>query len=165
VRGVEDVLGELAGGRRRVRAVPGRVGSGRQDAVDEQEELGGGVRRPGMAEPQEFVLQEPVDALAVLPGDGVSGMAGVGEGEVGGQVAAAAFAGRDPDALTDLIGEDCVMESVQPAPTGERVEGRAAGWVEGVNLMRVRDGLIVEALGYSKTAGEVPLAAEQGLDD
>jgi hypothetical protein len=25
--------------------------------------------------------------------------------------------------------------------------------------MRVRDGLIVEALGYSKTPGEVPLAA------
>ncbi|NUW38763.1 nuclear transport factor 2 family protein [Nonomuraea rhodomycinica] len=117
-----------------------------------------------------------------------------------------AFTGRDADALTDLIGADCVMESVQPAPTGERVEGGAAclawwralvedrttrfepqevivageratirwryyfadgpaGWVEGVNLMRVRDGLIVEALGYSKTAGEVPLAAESGLDD
>ncbi|MEV0202026.1 nuclear transport factor 2 family protein [Nonomuraea sp. NPDC050691] len=116
-----------------------------------------------------------------------------------------AFTGRDAGALTDLIGEDCVMESVQPAPTGERVEGRAAclawwsalvedgttrfepqevivagdratirwryffgdgpaDWVEGVNLMRVRDGLIVEALGYSKTAGEVPLAAESGLD-
>jgi hypothetical protein len=31
--------------------------------------------------------------------------------------------------------------------------------VRGVNLMRVRDGLIVEALGYSKIPGEVPLAA------
>jgi hypothetical protein len=31
--------------------------------------------------------------------------------------------------------------------------------VRGVNLMRMRDGLIVEALGYSKTPGEVPLAA------
>jgi ketosteroid isomerase-like protein len=31
--------------------------------------------------------------------------------------------------------------------------------VRGVNLMRVRDGLIVEALGYSKT-GDVPLAAD-----
>ncbi|WP_026923194.1 nuclear transport factor 2 family protein [Glycomyces arizonensis] len=29
--------------------------------------------------------------------------------------------------------------------------------VRGVNLMRVREGRIVEALGYSKTAGEVPL--------
>nr|WP_246148985.1 nuclear transport factor 2 family protein [Nonomuraea turkmeniaca] len=36
--------------------------------------------------------------------------------------------------------------------------------VRGVNLMRVRDGLIVEALGYSKTAGEVPLAAEQASE-
>ncbi|MFE3290529.1 nuclear transport factor 2 family protein [Rhodococcus sp. NPDC059234] len=114
-----------------------------------------------------------------------------------------AFIDSDPGLLTDLIGEDCVMESVQPAPAGERVEGRAAclawwgalvadratqfrpqevvvagdrvtirwryrfgdgpaDWVEGVNLMRVRDGLIVEALGYSKTAGEVPLAADAG---
>ena len=32
--------------------------------------------------------------------------------------------------------------------------------VRGVNLMRVRDGQIVEALGYSKTGG-VPLAAEE----
>jgi ketosteroid isomerase-like protein len=32
--------------------------------------------------------------------------------------------------------------------------------VRGVNLMRVRDGQIVEALGYSKTGGEIPLAAE-----
>lgn len=32
--------------------------------------------------------------------------------------------------------------------------------VRGVNLMLVRDGLIVEALGYSKTTGEIPLATE-----
>jgi len=32
--------------------------------------------------------------------------------------------------------------------------------VRGVNVMRVRDGQITEALGYSKTAGEIPLAAE-----
>jgi ketosteroid isomerase-like protein len=32
--------------------------------------------------------------------------------------------------------------------------------VRGVNLMRVRDGRIAEALGYSKTGGEIPLAAE-----
>lgn len=34
-----------------------------------------------------------------------------------------------------------------------------SGSVRGVTLMRVRDGLIVEALGYGKT-GDVPLAAE-----
>jgi ketosteroid isomerase-like protein len=32
--------------------------------------------------------------------------------------------------------------------------------VRGVNLMRIRDGQIAEALGYSKTGGEIPLAAE-----
>ncbi|MGP3956907.1 nuclear transport factor 2 family protein [Nonomuraea sp. 3N208] len=110
-----------------------------------------------------------------------------------------AFVDHDPAALTDLIGDDCVMEAIQPAPDGARYEGREAcltfwqalaedrttqfepeevvvagdratiRWryrfgdgpadsVRGVNLMRLRDGLIVEALGYSKTAGEVPLA-------
>ncbi|MFG2004114.1 nuclear transport factor 2 family protein [Spirillospora sp. NPDC048911] len=112
-----------------------------------------------------------------------------------------AFVNHDPDALTDLIGDACVMEAIQPAPDGARSEGREAclafwralaedrttqfevedvavageratiRWryhfgagpadsVRGVNLMHVQDGLIVEALGYSKTAGEVPLAAE-----
>ncbi len=38
----------------------------------------------------------------------------------------------------------------------------AADYVRGVNLMRVEDGRIVEALGYSKTSGDtaVPLAAD-----
>lgn len=112
-----------------------------------------------------------------------------------------AFVDHDAAALVDLIGEDCVMEAIQPAPDGERYEGRTAclafwqalaedratqfepeevviageratiRWryrfgegpadsVRGVNLMRVRDGLIVEALGYSKTGGDVPLAAQ-----
>jgi hypothetical protein len=112
-----------------------------------------------------------------------------------------AFVGHDPDALNGLIGEDCVMEAIQPAPDGARLVGRDAclafwralaadqatqfepeevavageratiRWryrfgdgpadsVRGVNLMRVRDGVIIEALGYSKTAGEIPLAAE-----
>ncbi|MFE9406551.1 nuclear transport factor 2 family protein [Streptomyces sp. NPDC006530] len=112
-----------------------------------------------------------------------------------------AFTDREADLLVDLIAEDCVMESVQPAPSGERVVGREActrwwaalvgdratqftpqevivagdrativwsyrfgagpeEWVSGVNVMRVADGRIVEALGFSKTAGEVPLAAE-----
>lgn len=112
-----------------------------------------------------------------------------------------AFVVHDPSGLDDLIGDDCVMEAIQPAPDGARYEGREASlafwkalaedrgsqfeaeeivvtgdratirWryhfgdglaesVRGVNLMRVRDGKIVEALGYSKTGGEVPLAAE-----
>lgn len=105
-----------------------------------------------------------------------------------------AFVTHAPEILDDLVADDCVMEAVQPAPDGERVEGREAclafwralagnratrfspeevtvagdratiRWryrygdgpadsVRGVNLMRIRDGLIVEALGYSKTDG------------
>ncbi|MGW6969459.1 nuclear transport factor 2 family protein [Streptomyces zaomyceticus] len=112
-----------------------------------------------------------------------------------------AFTERDAALLADLVAEDCVMESVQPAPSGERVVGREActewwtalvddpatqftpqevivagdrativwtyrfgdgtdQWVHGVNVMRVTDGRIAEALGFSKTAGEVPLASE-----
>jgi ketosteroid isomerase-like protein len=103
-----------------------------------------------------------------------------------------AFERHDASLLENLIAEDCVMESVEPAPDGTRVVGRAANlefwrnlannkdgafsvedvvvfgdranirWryrfgpelshsVRGVTLMRLRDGLIVEALGYSKT--------------
>jgi ketosteroid isomerase-like protein len=110
------------------------------------------------------------------------------------------FADHDPEPLTDLVGEDCVMEAIQPAPNGSRTEGRdacLAFWralaadrttlfepeevtvsgeratilwryrfgdgmidsVRGVTLVRVSDGMIVEALAYSKT-GDVPLAAE-----
>ena len=110
------------------------------------------------------------------------------------------FVQHDPDALDGLVAQDCVMESVGPAPDGTRFEGRDAclrfwrelatdpntsfepeeivvaadratiRWrvrfdgaahpvfgdtqvnsVRGVNLMRVRDGQIVEALGYTKT--------------
>ncbi|MEX0167887.1 nuclear transport factor 2 family protein [Streptomyces sp. LMG1-1-1.1] len=112
-----------------------------------------------------------------------------------------AFTGHEPGLLAGLIADDCVMESVQPAPVGERVLGREActawwaalagdrtalfspqevivagdratilwtyrfgdgpdQWVRGVNVMRVADGRVVEALGFSKTAGEVPLASE-----
>lgn len=114
-----------------------------------------------------------------------------------------AFIEHDPTLLTDLVADDCVMVSVQPAPDGTPYEGREAclrfwqelaadrntsfapdevfvfgdraviKWhvtfrhgavsevfgdahaasvsVAGVNLMQVRDGRIVEALGYSKT--------------
>ncbi|WP_172383112.1 nuclear transport factor 2 family protein [Streptomyces sp. MNP-20] len=111
-----------------------------------------------------------------------------------------AFIEHDAGLLAGLIAEDCVMESVQPAPGGELVRGGEActawwtaviddratqftpqevivagerativwsyrfgpgpdQWVRGVNVMRVTDGRITEALGFSKTAGEVPLAA------
>ncbi|MGW1996413.1 nuclear transport factor 2 family protein [Embleya sp. NPDC001921] len=114
-----------------------------------------------------------------------------------------AFTRHDPALLSDLVADDCVMVSVQPAPDGTRYEGMEAclrfwrdlaadhntdfapdevfvfgdraviKWhvtfrqgeasevfgaahaasvsVAGVNLMQVRDGRIVEALGYSKT--------------
>ena len=103
-----------------------------------------------------------------------------------------AFLEHDPRLLAELIGEDCVMESIQPAPDGSRYVGRAAclafwealatdrkshfeledtvvmgdraviRWrfhfgdgdsTRGVNLMRVADGRIVEALGYAKAPG------------
>jgi hypothetical protein len=34
-----------------------------------------------------------------------------------------AFVQRDPDVLVDLVADDCVMESTQPAPNGTRYEG------------------------------------------
>lgn len=103
-----------------------------------------------------------------------------------------AFVQHDGSLLEDLIADDCVMESVEPAPDGTRYVGRSAcfafwqklansrdgaftaedivgidehgiiRWryrfgpglsqsVRGVNVMRVRHGLIVEALGYVKS--------------
>jgi ketosteroid isomerase-like protein len=99
-----------------------------------------------------------------------------------------AFQTRSPDLLTDLVADDCVMESIGPPPDGTRYEGydvcvkfwqdlatdttssfdledivvrddraiirwrlnTTEGSVRGVNLMHVRDGKIVEALGYAK---------------
>ena len=110
-----------------------------------------------------------------------------------------AFLQHDASLLEELIAEDCVMESVEPAPDGTRYVGRSAclefwqklansrdgafadedilaiddhgiiRWryrfgpglsqsVRGVNVMRVRDGLIVEALGYVKS-GDASVAA------
>lgn len=34
-----------------------------------------------------------------------------------------AFQQKDGTAIADLVAEDCVMETMQPAPDGERVEG------------------------------------------
>jgi ketosteroid isomerase-like protein len=99
-----------------------------------------------------------------------------------------AFQTRSPDLLTDLVADDCVMESIGPSPDGTRYEGYDAclkfwqalatdtttsfdledvvvrddraiiRWrlntpeesVRGVNVMHLRDGKIVEALGYAK---------------
>lgn len=34
-----------------------------------------------------------------------------------------AFRQKDDTAIADLVAQDCVMETIQPAPDGERVEG------------------------------------------
>jgi ketosteroid isomerase-like protein len=34
-----------------------------------------------------------------------------------------AFQEHDPHLLVDIVGQDCVMESIQPAPNGTRYEG------------------------------------------
>ena len=75
-----------------------------------------------------------------------------------------AFQERDATLLEDIIAPDCSMESIQPAPDGTRYEGHDASFswgpgpdhsLRGVNVMRVVDGNIVEAAGYSKTAPTV----------
>jgi ketosteroid isomerase-like protein len=117
-----------------------------------------------------------------------------------------AFVQHDGSLLENLVAEDCVMESVEPAPDGTRVVGRVANlklwqnladnkdgafevedvvvfgdranvrWryrsgpalsqsVRGVTLMRVRDGLIVEALGYAKTGNSTVGAAVRNASD
>ena len=104
-----------------------------------------------------------------------------------------AFQEKDPGAVRDLVAPDCVMEAIQPAPNGQRVEGYEANvafwkamvadpsgtfevedvvicgdratnrWryrfgqdeansVRGVTLIVVRDGKIAEALAYAKTS-------------
>jgi ketosteroid isomerase-like protein len=111
-----------------------------------------------------------------------------------------AFLDRDAAKLVDLVADDCIMESTQPAPNGTRYEGYDAcvrfwqeliadpegsfepedvlvsgdratiRWryrfgdgeentVRGVNLMHVRDGKIVEALGYVKAGLQSSAAA------
>jgi ketosteroid isomerase-like protein len=114
-----------------------------------------------------------------------------------------AFVQHDGSLLDGMIAEDCVMESVEPAPDGTRVVGLKAcldfwrklannregqfadeeiialgeraiiRWryrfgpglsksVRGVNVMRVRDGLIVEALGYVKSGDAAVATAVRG---
>jgi ketosteroid isomerase-like protein len=102
-----------------------------------------------------------------------------------------AFRNHDPDALVDIVADDCVIENTGPAPDGSRHVGKAAclqlwqgiatradlrfeheeilvvgdrivtrwrlRWgdedsasLRGLNMMRVRDGKLVEAFGYAK---------------
>jgi hypothetical protein len=100
---------------------------------------------------------------------------------------------HDPAALEELVGDECVIENIRPAPNGARQVGREAciatwkeiattpgthfdledvvvagdraiirwryWWgegesnsVRGVNLMRVQEGRIIEAMGYVKSS-------------
>ncbi len=74
-----------------------------------------------------------------------------------------AFRFYDPAALVELVAADCTIENTQfeleeVFVAGERALIRwryrfgpgASDSIRGVNIMRVRDGLIVEALGYVK---------------
>jgi ketosteroid isomerase-like protein len=117
-----------------------------------------------------------------------------------------AFIDHDGSLLDDMIADDCVMESVEPAPDGTRYVGRKAclefwqrlansrdgqfadehivaiddhaiiRWryrfgpnlsqsVRGVNVMRVRDGRIVEALGYVKSGDASVATAVRSATD
>jgi len=115
----------------------------------------------------------------------------------------AAFQDKDAAAIRALVAPDCVMEAIQPAPDGLRVEGYEANvafwqamvadpngtfetedvvisgdratnrWryrfgagegssLRGVTLIRVRDGRIAEALAYAKTPVVADLGQGQG---
>jgi ketosteroid isomerase-like protein len=113
----------------------------------------------------------------------------------------AAFQQKDPSVVPDLVAANCVMEVMQPAPNGQRIEGYEANvafwqamvadpggtfevedvvicgdratnrWryrfaegeensVRGVTLITVRDGKITEALAYAKTAPRTALGQD-----
>jgi len=114
----------------------------------------------------------------------------------------AAFQRKDPSVVPDLVAADCVMEAMQPAPNGQRVDGYEANvafwqamvadpggtfevedvvicgdratnrWryrfgqdedssVRGVTLIVVRDGKIAEALAYAKTPPRTALGQDR----
>jgi ketosteroid isomerase-like protein len=139
--------------------------------------------------------------------------AGAGSSQITAEVVGrfiAAFQQKDPSVIRDLVAADCVMEAMQPAPNGQRVEGYEANvafwqamvadpdgsfevedvvicgdratnrWryrfgedeessVRGVTLIVVRDGKIAEALAYAKTAprtalGQGPASTSSAAD-
>lgn len=51
-----------------------------------------------------------------------------------------AFEQHDASVLTDLVGEECVMESVEPAPDGTRYVGRDVNLTFWQNLANNKDG-------------------------
>ena len=51
-----------------------------------------------------------------------------------------AFERHDPSLLDGLVAEDCVMESVEPAPDGTRIVGGAANLKFWQNLVSNKDG-------------------------
>ena len=51
-----------------------------------------------------------------------------------------AFEQHDASLLTDLVGEECVMESVEPAPDGTRYVGRDVNLAFWQNLANNKDG-------------------------
>jgi ketosteroid isomerase-like protein len=55
-----------------------------------------------------------------------------------------AFVQHDASLLDDLIAEDCVMESVEPAPDGTRYVGRTACLAFWHKLAKSRDGEFAE---------------------
>jgi ketosteroid isomerase-like protein len=71
-----------------------------------------------------------------------------------------AFVQRDPDTLVDLVGDDCVMESAQPAPNGARYEGYDACLHFWRELIADPEGSVVPARGCRRVRrpGNDPLA-------
>ncbi|GAA2121683.1 hypothetical protein GCM10009759_71610 [Kitasatospora saccharophila] len=111
----DDLLGEFAGGCRRAGSGAGRAGG--EDAVDQQQQLVAGGGGPGVAEAGEFGGEQGGDVLAVLAGDGVAGVLGVGEGEV------AAAAEVVPDEVV-VTGERATIRWRYHFGTGPHGHGR-----------------------------------------
>ncbi|MEV6394766.1 nuclear transport factor 2 family protein [Streptomyces sp. NPDC051907] len=118
---------------------------------------------------QAFVQHEP-DVLNDLVGEGcvmeAIQPAPDGERYVGRDACLAFWRALAADRTTQFAPEDVAVAGDRATIRWRYRFGDAPGdSVRGVNLMRVEDGRIVEALGYSKTAGEVPLATESDADE
>ncbi len=57
-----------------------------------------------------------------------------------------AFRDRDPSLIPDLVGERCVMEGMQPAPDGLRVEGY-------LDNVRFWQAMVLDTRGTFETGG------------